>query len=135
MYGTPPGTNNRSAASPVNYSALIVWPYKLIVGTPLNPSMPNAVADGYWTIDEYVYIPPPRDDVNATPGVHLFDLATDPAERTNLADAHPEVVARLAHRLQSYWANPLTGFRRQQWNQPVPAGNPNLTNWTWRPFM
>jgi hypothetical protein len=33
----------------------------------------------------------------------LFDLLADPHEDNNLAARHPEVVARLAARLQEWW--------------------------------
>jgi len=33
------------------------------------------------------------------PKIQLFDLASDPAEKTNVAEAHPEVVARLEAQL------------------------------------
>ena len=45
----------------------------------------------------------------------LFDLLADPHENKNLASKNPEVVARLATKIQAWW--PVT--RRQA-----------LTNWT-----
>ncbi len=36
-------------------------------------------------------------------GVQLFDLLADPHEDQNLAAGHPEVVARLAEKLQEWW--------------------------------
>lgn len=38
---------------------------------------------------------PGTDDASTLPAVQLFDLAADPAETTNLAPQHPDVVARL----------------------------------------
>ena len=35
--------------------------------------------------------------------VSLFDVAKDPHERTNIADAHPEIVAELTSRLDAWW--------------------------------
>lgn len=34
----------------------------------------------------------------------LFDLETDPHEKTNLADSHPELVRQLANRMQETWS-------------------------------
>jgi hypothetical protein len=33
------------------------------------------------------------------PKIQLFDLASDPAEKVNVAEAHPDVVARLEAKL------------------------------------
>jgi arylsulfatase A-like enzyme len=45
----------------------------------------------------------PRDEKRP----QLFDLLADPHENTNLASRHPDVVARLARRLEHWW--PATG--------------------------
>jgi hypothetical protein len=37
----------------------------------------------------------------------LYDLGADPHENKNLAAAHPEIVARLASRIEQWW--PATG--------------------------
>ncbi len=44
------------------------------------------------------------------PRLALFDLNADPQERTNLAEVHPDIAARLAARLQTY----LTGGGTQR---------------------
>lgn len=36
----------------------------------------------------------------------LFDLFADPHENRYLASSHPEVVARLARRLEQWWPTP-----------------------------
>ncbi|MFM9081961.1 MAG: sulfatase, partial [Opitutaceae bacterium] len=41
----------------------------------------------------------------------LYDLLADPYENRNLAASHPEVVARLAARLQDWW--PVTARKVQ----------------------
>ena len=39
------------------------------------------------------------------PPVQLFDLEADPAEKTNLQAAHPDIVRRLTTLLESYRKN------------------------------
>ena len=53
----------------------------------------------------------------APPGMELFDLSTDPAERTNLAPAHPAEVTRLAAALDA-WRSKQT---RPGGTEPEPA--------------
>lgn len=62
----------------------------------------------------------------AGPAVELFDLATDPNEKTNLASANPEKVAELRARLDTYAAEAVppksapksTGFKTPRvWGQ------------------
>jgi arylsulfatase A-like enzyme len=43
----------------------------------------------------------------------LFDLLADPHENRNLASAHPEVVARLAGKLDRWWATPKRKVQTQ----------------------
>lgn len=53
----------------------------------------------------------------------LFDLLADPHENENLAGEHPEVVARLAAKLQAWW--PVT--ERQvitEWSESAPSDSP-----------
>jgi arylsulfatase A-like enzyme len=57
----------------------------------------------------------------------LFDLLADPHEETNLAGSHPEVVARLAARLQQWWPvtqrQVLTKWTEEpgRWREDAPA--------------
>jgi len=43
----------------------------------------------------------PADDDRRREVLELFDLASDPYEKTNLADKHPERVAQLKQRLHA----------------------------------
>jgi arylsulfatase A len=45
---------------------------------------------------------PGSPDEQRLPPVQLFDLETDPAEKTNLQDKHPDIVQRLAALVDSY---------------------------------
>ena len=113
--------------------AVRVGRYKLILGDPGRP-------DGW--------IPPPavlnlgsQADTAASGGLFneqpctvarsalLFDLATDPTERTDLAQRRPDLVERLTVRLDQYRATALlpdvTGITQ--------AGNPAHFSNTWSP--
>jgi hypothetical protein len=45
----------------------------------------------------------PSSNPRAEPRPQLFDLLADPHEDRNLAAANPDVVARLAARVQTWW--------------------------------
>lgn len=45
---------------------------------------------------------PGKADVSGSPAVQLFNLEEDVAESENLAEAHPEIVARLTERLEQF---------------------------------
>ena len=47
----------------------------------------------------------PEAKTNALPEIQLYNLKTDIAERTNLADTHPQVVAELKALLTQYVEN------------------------------
>jgi arylsulfatase A-like enzyme len=61
-----------------------------------------------WTIaaDHKLIVPDPKNEPNEQ--IELYDLSQDPAETTNLAAAHPAVVARLRAELDRWW-NPHRG--------------------------
>ena len=64
----------------VNYTALIQWPYKLILGNPfLKIGQEDKDRGGYWTIEKYEYVDPPEayDDVD----VRLYNLEEDETVR------------------------------------------------------
>lgn len=48
--------------------------------------------------------PRPNEDTSHLPPIQLYDLASDVAEKTNLQDKHPQVVARLTKLLEKYVA-------------------------------
>mmetsp|Transcript_21655 Transcript_21655/g.64015 ORF Transcript_21655/g.64015 Transcript_21655/m.64015 type:complete len:285 (+) Transcript_21655:154-1008(+) len=124
----------------LNYSAIISWPYKLLLGsTWVNAQNTGAATrDGWWTVSgsgAYVHVPPPPDDAVLVGGVpvRLYDLSADPAEEKNIAAAHPAVVANLTARLEWY-AEEKHGYRPPQINLALPEGNPARHNWTWAPY-
>jgi arylsulfatase A-like enzyme len=120
-----------------NYTALIMWPWKLIVGCSGNPTLiirknDENVTDGWWRIDPYEREPPPPYPANHKP--FLFDIEADEAERHDVADQHPDIVANMTHRIVSYWTQKAHGFVRSQLNLPTPLANPIFHNMTWSPW-
>mmetsp|Transcript_27966 Transcript_27966/g.54374 ORF Transcript_27966/g.54374 Transcript_27966/m.54374 type:complete len:477 (-) Transcript_27966:183-1613(-) len=120
-------------ASQANYTALIRWPWKLILGTPhfVNPGLDKL--GGWWTVENYTYIPPPGHDADEL--VFLFNLETDETEHENVAKDYPDVVANMTKRVYRRWLSKENGYRPPQLNIPRPRGNPKLHNWTWAPFV
>lgn len=115
-----------------NFSALISWPYKIIVGLPSN-AIP-ADKWGWWSIENYSMVkgPPAREHPRAP--VRLYNLEADEGEHNDLSAALPEVVERLMQRV-AFYANPDNGFRRPQNNIPRLRANPMKQNWTIGPFL
>jgi len=115
-----------------NFSAFIMWPWKLIYGTACNPGVPNAAAvmDGWWPIRNYTRILPPKRRGVAM----LFNLETDEGEHEDVAAQHSDLVRNMTERLKGFWASKDNGFRRAQLNIPMPLANPRFHNWTWAPF-
>ena len=106
----------------MNNSAVIDWPWKLIVGVP---SYVIQHADlGWWSIDDYAYTPPPQSE-DPYADVRLFNLERDPAEEAELSRRHPGVVRRLRRRLK-WHMSAQAGYRPVQENTPHPLGNPRL---------
>jgi len=61
----------------------------------------------------------------------LFDVESDPFERTNLAPAHPDIVARLLAKIQAW-----NDTRIPQSNSPTdPASNPGNFGGVWTPWV
>lgn len=96
----------------VNYSTLIYWPWKVLVGVPWPKTAGVGDRDGWWTIQNYTHIPAPPSE-----GSMLFNIEEDQGEQTNLASVYPDIVSNLTARLQQIWANPKT-FVPDQINIP-----------------
>lgn len=58
------------------------------------------------------------------PRWELFDLATDPGEKTDLAAAKPEVVRELAAAYDRWWAEVRPGLVNEEAYKTAPAENP-----------
>ena len=93
---------------------------------PVPTTYGEAVRDGSWKLVRYA----PGTDPNAPDDewtVELYDLATDPAEANDLAEARPDVVARLldliraAHRPQPYARAPYAPRRLRTGFDTAPA--------------
>lgn len=115
----------------MNMSAVIDWPWKLIVGVPSFAIQPADL--GWWSIDDYAYTPPPQSE-DPWADVRLFNLERDPAEAVELSRRHPGVVGRLRRRLR-WHMSAQAGYRPVQENTPHPFANPRLWNNTMQPFL
>ena len=119
-------------AQKANYTALISWPFKLIVGNSyLIPGQHEIQArSGWWKISPYDYIPPPSSE--AGHDVLLFNLEEDEGEHNNVASAHPDIVAKLTDRIYAFYLNETaSGYVKPQANGAKRLANPMLHNWTW----
>ena len=47
-------------------------------------------------------------------GRQLYDMGADPGQKQDVADAHPEVVARLREAYEAWWAGVSPGFQQRQ---------------------
>eukprot|EP00929_Paragymnodinium_shiwhaense_P113678 TRINITY_DN81982_c0_g1_i1.p1 TRINITY_DN81982_c0_g1~~TRINITY_DN81982_c0_g1_i1.p1 ORF type:complete len:617 (-),score=56.81 TRINITY_DN81982_c0_g1_i1:356-2116(-) len=117
-----------------NYSAIINWPWKLILGTPYRfGQLDKYQRGGWWSIDDYKYTAPEGDI--GSQNLFLFNLETDEAERHNVASQFPEIVSNMTKRVQEFWlSNEESGYVPPQVNVPRPRSNPRPHNWTWSPF-
>lgn len=129
--GLPP-SSGLVAGGGTNYSALIAWPWKLIVGSPTVrwKQVEEQDRTGYWTIHDYRHEAPPVEAGD----VRLYNIEEDEEERKNLAASKRPLVEHLLARLQWY-TKAGNGFVASQDNLPQPLGNPVLHNWTWSPFV
>lgn len=113
-----------------DFNGLIQGQWKLISGWA-------GIYDGYSSNDPYHIAPP-----NATgksqrvdgAKVWLFDIASDPEERINLASANVNMVRSMQKRLKEL-ADARNGYVMPQTNIPHPRGYPFLHNATWAPFL
>ena len=129
---SPVGHKPGARVGTANYSALIQWPYKFILGSAVNPLIGSS-SDGWWTTDPYVRVPPTAAANGADTGFWLFNLEDDEAETTDLSAANPAIVESMTARLV-YLADPSSGYKASQLNYPLAEGDPSQFNWTWAPF-
>jgi arylsulfatase A-like enzyme len=62
---------------------------------------------------------PGRDKTDGWPRFQLFDVVTDPAEKTNVLAANPEIVQHLGHLMRDYIANGRSTPGAPQTNTPI----------------
>jgi arylsulfatase len=74
---------------------------------------------------------PGRSKSGATPNWELFDLDKDPAEQTNLAAEHPDIVQTLARAYDAWWDS-IRGCLENEQAKPPPQ-NP-FKVWFWEQF-
>eukprot|EP00931_Biecheleriopsis_adriatica_P061129 TRINITY_DN36747_c0_g1_i1.p1 TRINITY_DN36747_c0_g1~~TRINITY_DN36747_c0_g1_i1.p1 ORF type:complete len:586 (+),score=82.06 TRINITY_DN36747_c0_g1_i1:60-1817(+) len=126
----------RRDAKVANYTALIKWPWKLILGDAyISQGQQETVSrSGWWAIDNYSYMPPPSFEPGAT-GARLFNLEEDEGEHHDMADRFPEIVRNMSDRIYSWWLSSASDYRKPQLNVWRPLANPRWHNWTWGPFF
>ena len=80
-----------------NFSAVIAWPWKLILGVTCNPGIVGAdkVMDGWWTVNNYSRILPPAEDPEDKESAMLFNLEKDEAELVEELERLPSTVKYL----------------------------------------
>ncbi|CAK0903303.1 unnamed protein product [Prorocentrum cordatum] len=122
-----------------NYSALISWPWKVLVGAPyiefgtlLPTRAKESRRDGYWGVEPYNYTAP---DEDLDLPVRLYNLEQDEAEHHNLANSseYQVVLKKLVSRVEWY-ASKDNGWVQPQSNVPWQRANPMFHSWTWAPF-
>lgn len=121
----------------INYTALIVWPYKILIGDSyIRAGGMAGDRDGYWHPDgNYTYTPPPPECRNASV-LRLFNIELDEGETTNLAfePSQSERVRNMTRRVREVWASKSHGYVEPQTNIPHPRANPRLHSWIWAPW-
>ena len=73
------------------------------LANPAESLFAAVVIDGWWKLVLPGPATPKRPFATAPGGVELYHLKTDPYEANNVADQHPEVVARLKQLQQTNW--------------------------------
>lgn len=118
-----------------NYSALISWPWKVVVGDPyvIFATKDDRRRDGWWSIEGYQYTAPTEE---MSLPYRLYNLEDDEAERKNLADnlEHQDLLKQLIERVKWY-ASSENGWVKPQSNVPQTSANPRFHNWIWLPFL
>ena len=114
----------------IGQAAIRSGDYKLIMGQP-NCSLHiehigDPCPDGWIHLDGSVELPP------YTPSLTwLFNIRTDPNERSNIADLFPEKVKELKERIEQYNATHI-----EQLDPPLdPNSNPNNFGGVWTPWL
>jgi len=81
-------------------------PRQVLVESSINGSF--GIREGQWKLafcsdsGGWSYPRPGKDSTDGWPEFQLFDLATDPVEKTNVLAAHPEVAQKLGHLMRQY---------------------------------
>lgn len=71
------------------------------------------------------------EDGDSASGVWLFNMNSDPNERENLAESHPDVVSQLKERIEFYNSTHI-----HQMNPPFdPKSDPKYFGGVWTPWM
>jgi arylsulfatase A-like enzyme len=65
------------------------------------------------------YPRPGRDATDGWPRFQLFDVVADPTEKTNVLDAHPQIVQHLGHLMRDYIVNGRSTPGAPQENTPI----------------
>ena len=127
IYGHVPHHRHHPSDGNINYTSFILWPYKLIVGSPYitGPEFEQS-RDGWWTIDNYTWIHPP---VETDP--RLFNIEADPSETNNIADSNKIMVDVIIQRIKWWIKNK---YQPAQFNYPWHRMNPKFYNWIWTPI-
>jgi arylsulfatase A-like enzyme len=96
---------------------------QILVESSINGSF--GIREGQWKLalcpdsGGWSYPRPGRDKTDGLPAFQLFNLACDPAEKTNVLSQHPEIVQRLGHLMRDYIANGRSTPGALQKNTPV----------------
>jgi arylsulfatase A len=95
----------------------------VLVESSINGSF--GIREGQWKLafcpdsGGWSYPRPGKDKTEGWPRFQLFDCVADPAEKTNVLDAHPEIVQRLGHLMKDYIVNGRSTPGLPQQNTPV----------------
>lgn len=98
---------------------------QVLVESSINGSF--GLREGQWKLalcpdsGGWSYPRPGKDNTDGWPRFQLFDLSSDPAEKTNVMSQHPEIVQRLGHLMRDYIINGRSTPGAPQKNTPVKA--------------
>jgi arylsulfatase A-like enzyme len=98
-------------------------PRQVLVESSINGSF--GIREGRWKLafcpdsGGWSYPRPGKDSTDGWPRFQLFDLAVDPAEKTNTLSDHPEIVQHLGHLMRQYILDGRTTPGARQKNDTV----------------